>query len=57
MFVVVENHVREIQLDLRPFHRLEGGQHEVYKRSRTLNVTVHMSPDHLFKDMEPGSFA
>lgn len=57
MYVILEEHVCEIQLHLRSFYSVKKGQHEVYRWSRTLNVTADMEADQLFKDMEPGSLA
>lgn len=53
MYVIVEEHICEVQLHLRSFYSLKDGQHEVYKWSRTLNVTADMTPEHLLKNMEP----
>ena len=55
MYVIVAGHICEIQLHLRSFYSLKGGQHEVYNWSRTLNVTAGMKPEDLFKNLEPGT--
>ena len=49
--VVVEGHVCEVQLHLRPFFWVKAGQHEVYEWARVLNVTIEMRPDDLFKNV------
>lgn len=47
-----------MQLHLRPFYdRLKDGQHKVYEWSRTLNVTVDMKAEHLFKNMDRKTLA
>ncbi|CAN0360355.1 unnamed protein product, partial [Ascophyllum nodosum] len=55
VYVIVAEHICEIQLHLRSFYCLKDGQHEVYKWSRTLNVTAGMRPEHLFKNVESGT--
>ncbi|CAN0514530.1 unnamed protein product, partial [Ectocarpus sp. 12 AP-2014] len=56
--VVLAEHVCEMQLHLRSFYdRLKDGQHKVYEWSRTLNVTVDMKAEHLFKNMDRKTLA
>ncbi|CAM9212844.1 unnamed protein product, partial [Ectocarpus sp. 8 AP-2014] len=50
---VVSNHLCEIQLQLREFFDLKGGQHAVYEWARELNVTTEMRGEHLFKSTSP----
>ena len=49
--VVVEGHVCEVQLHLRPFYRVKADHQEVYEWARALNVTFEMRPDDLFKNV------
>ncbi|CAM9264861.1 unnamed protein product [Ectocarpus fasciculatus] len=50
---VVKDHLCEIQLHLREFFDLKGGQHAVYEWARELNVTTKMSAKHLFQHLSP----
>eukprot|EP00903_Cladosiphon_okamuranus_P012113 g11365.t2 len=50
---VVNGHLCEIQLQLRRFHALKGGQHAVYEWARELNVTTEMSPEILLENLSP----
>ncbi|CAN0418481.1 unnamed protein product [Ectocarpus sp. 12 AP-2014] len=50
---VVNDHLCEIQLHLREFFALKGGQHVVYEWARELNVTTEMRGEDLFKSVSP----
>ncbi|CAB1096777.1 unnamed protein product [Ectocarpus sp. CCAP 1310/34] len=50
---VVNDHLCEIQLHLRGFFELKGGQHAVYEWARELNVTTDMRSKDLFKNLSP----
>ncbi|CBN75712.1 hypothetical protein Esi_0167_0004 [Ectocarpus siliculosus] len=50
---VVNDHVCEIQLHLREFFALKGGQHVVYEWARELNVTTDMRGEDLWKNLSP----
>ncbi|CAM9883518.1 unnamed protein product [Ectocarpus sp. 4 AP-2014] len=49
--LVVNEHLCEIQLHLREFFSLKGGQHAVYEWARDLNVTTEMRPEDLFEHL------
>lgn len=51
---IVNDHLCEIQLQLRAFFSLKAGQHVVYRWMRELNVTTHMKAEHLFKNLSGG---
>ncbi|CAM9607409.1 unnamed protein product [Ectocarpus sp. 13 AM-2016] len=55
VYVIVTGHICEIQLHLRSFYCLRGGQHEVYEWSRTLSVTADIAATHLSKNLESGT--
>lgn len=46
---VVNEHLCELQLQLREFFTLKSGQHAVYAWARDLNVTTEMRATDLFK--------
>ncbi|CAM9762111.1 unnamed protein product [Hapterophycus canaliculatus] len=48
---VVNEHLCEIQLQLRKFHALKGGQHAVYEWARELNVTTEVQAENLFENL------
>ncbi|CAM9324990.1 unnamed protein product [Ectocarpus sp. 13 AM-2016] len=48
---VVNEHLCEIQLHLREFLALKGGQHAVYEWARELNVTTDMRCEDLFENL------
>ncbi|CAM9444501.1 unnamed protein product [Ectocarpus fasciculatus] len=50
---VVKEHLCEIQLHLREFFALQGGQHAVYEWARELNVTIEMRGQDLFENLCP----
>ncbi|CAM9890934.1 unnamed protein product, partial [Ectocarpus sp. 12 AP-2014] len=50
---VVKEHLCEIQLHLREFFVLKGGQHAVYDWARELNVTTEIDGEHLIKNLSP----
>ncbi|CAM9623400.1 unnamed protein product [Ectocarpus fasciculatus] len=50
---VVKEHLCEIQLHLREFFSLKGGQHAVYEWARELNVTTEIDGEHLIKNLSP----
>ncbi|CAM9939141.1 unnamed protein product [Ectocarpus fasciculatus] len=50
---VVNEHLCEIQLHLREFFALKGGQHAVYEWARELNVTTEMRAEDLVKNLSP----
>lgn len=50
---VVNEHLCEIQLQLRNFFTLKTGQHAVYTWARELNVTTRMSARTLFENLSP----
>ncbi|CAM9526865.1 unnamed protein product [Ectocarpus sp. 12 AP-2014] len=50
---VVNEHLCEIQLQLREFFALKGGQHAVYEWARELTVTTEMRGEHPFKNTSP----
>lgn len=41
--IVVDEHLCEIQLHLRPFYALKPAQHQVYEWARELKVTLEMT--------------
>lgn len=53
MYVVLEQHLCEVQLHLSSFYGFKDDQHKVYEWSRTLAVTVEMEPKHLFQNTGP----
>ncbi|CAM9368870.1 unnamed protein product [Ectocarpus fasciculatus] len=50
---VVNEHLCEIQLHLREFFALKGGQHAVYEWARKLNVSTEMRAEDLFQNLSP----
>ncbi|CAM9130011.1 unnamed protein product [Ectocarpus sp. 8 AP-2014] len=50
---VVNQHLCEIQLQLRDFFSLKSGQHAVYTWARELKVTTEMRPESLFENLSP----
>ncbi|CAM9467363.1 unnamed protein product, partial [Ectocarpus fasciculatus] len=50
---VVNDHLCEIQLHLREFFALKGGQHVVYEWARELRVTTEMRGEDLFINLSP----
>ncbi|CAN0314813.1 unnamed protein product [Ectocarpus sp. 6 AP-2014] len=48
---VVNEHVCEIQLQLRQFYELKHDQHAVYEWARELNVTAKMEAEQLFENL------
>eukprot|EP00903_Cladosiphon_okamuranus_P015056 g13929.t1 len=50
---VVNQHLCEIQLQLREFFNLRSGQHAVYTWARDLKVRTYISADSLFENLSP----
>ncbi|CAM9623319.1 unnamed protein product, partial [Laminaria digitata] len=50
---VVNQHLCEIQLQLRDFFALKSGQHAVYTWARELNVKQEMRAENLFEKLSP----
>lgn len=50
---IVNEHLCEIQLQLRDFFALKSGQHAVYTWARELDVTTEVRATHLFENLSP----
>ncbi|CAB1103566.1 unnamed protein product [Ectocarpus sp. CCAP 1310/34] len=50
---LVKEHLCEIQLHLREFFALKGGQHAVYEWARELNDSMETDGEHLIENLSP----